>query len=219
VLQCDEAAGRRYNQEDIKWQRASTFWLNSAKVCLKKIVLCSGSSGYRSPALSEWRCIGVIPGIGLAIVIAIAEFLWDGWRPHSAVLGRASGVKGYHDITRYPDARRIPGLVLFRWDAPLFLPTQNFSRSAFWTPWRNRRRPCVGWSLRRSRSLVWTSPLPIQPPNWTRSCTRRYRVLFCRTQGPRKRQIEEIWIVRAVWRELLFPDHWRSRFKLLGNQQ
>ena len=39
---------------------------------------------------------------------------------HSAVLGRADGVKGYHDITRYPDARLIPGLVLFRWDAPLF---------------------------------------------------------------------------------------------------
>jgi high affinity sulfate transporter 1 len=63
---------------------------------------------------------GAIPGIGLAIVIAVIEFLWDGWRPHSAVLGRAEGVKGYHDITRYPDARRIPGLVLFRWDAPLF---------------------------------------------------------------------------------------------------
>lgn len=63
---------------------------------------------------------GAIPGIGLAIVIAIIEFLWDGWRPYSAVLGRADGIKGYHDITRYPDARRIPGLVLFRWDAPLF---------------------------------------------------------------------------------------------------
>jgi high affinity sulfate transporter 1 len=64
--------------------------------------------------------LGVIPGIGLAIVIAIIEFLWDAWRPHFAILGRATGVKGYHDITRYPDARRIPGLVLFRWDAPLF---------------------------------------------------------------------------------------------------
>jgi len=64
--------------------------------------------------------LGAIPGIGLAIAIAVIEFLWDGWRPHSAVLGRAAGVKGYHDITRYPDARQIPGLVLFRWDAPLF---------------------------------------------------------------------------------------------------
>jgi high affinity sulfate transporter 1 len=63
---------------------------------------------------------GAIPGIVIAVVIAVIEFLWDGWRPHSAVLGRADGVKGYHDITRYPDARRIPGLVIFRWDAPLF---------------------------------------------------------------------------------------------------
>jgi high affinity sulfate transporter 1 len=63
---------------------------------------------------------GAIPGIGIAIVIAVLEFLWDGWRPHSAILGRAEGVKGYHDITRYPNARLIPGLVLFRWDAPLF---------------------------------------------------------------------------------------------------
>lgn len=63
---------------------------------------------------------GVIPGISIAIVIAVIEFLWDGWRPHSAVLGRVERVKGYHDITRYPEARMIPGLVLFRWDAPLF---------------------------------------------------------------------------------------------------
>ena len=64
--------------------------------------------------------LGVIPGIGLAIAIAIIQFLWDAWRPHFAVLGRAEGLKGYHDITRYPDARQIAGLVLFRWDAPLF---------------------------------------------------------------------------------------------------
>jgi high affinity sulfate transporter 1 len=63
---------------------------------------------------------GAIPGIALAIVIAVIEFLWDGWRPHSAVLGSVDRVNGYHDITRYPEARLIPGLVLFRWDAPLF---------------------------------------------------------------------------------------------------
>jgi high affinity sulfate transporter 1 len=69
---------------------------------------------------------GAIPGIGLAIVVAVLEFLWDGWRPHSAVLGRAEGVKGYHDVTRYPQARQIPGLVLFRWDAPLFFANAEF---------------------------------------------------------------------------------------------
>ena len=72
--------------------------------------------------------LGAIPGIALAIGVAIAEFLWNGWRPHSAVMGRAQGVKGYHDITRYPDARLIPGLVLFRWDAPLFFANAEFFR-------------------------------------------------------------------------------------------
>ena len=63
---------------------------------------------------------GAITGIAIAIVLAVIEFLWDGWRPHYAVLGRPEAVEGYHDVTRYPEARRTPGLVLFRWDAPLF---------------------------------------------------------------------------------------------------
>lgn len=63
---------------------------------------------------------GAIPGIGIAVAIAVIEFLWDGWRPHSAVLGRPDNVEGYHDIARYPGARQISGLLLFRWDAPLF---------------------------------------------------------------------------------------------------
>jgi MFS superfamily sulfate permease-like transporter len=71
---------------------------------------------------------GAIPGIGVAIVVAVIEFLWDGWRPHSAILGRPDGVSGYHDLKRYPDARQIPGLVLFRWDAPLFFANAEFFR-------------------------------------------------------------------------------------------
>lgn len=64
--------------------------------------------------------VGPVPGMMIAIGIALAEFIWDGWRPHFAVLGRVDGIKGYHDITRYPQARLVPGLVIFRWDAPLF---------------------------------------------------------------------------------------------------
>jgi high affinity sulfate transporter 1 len=73
--------------------------------------------------------LGAIPGIGLAIVVAVIEFLWDGWRPHSAVLGRVDGIKGYHDIARHPDARIVPGLVLFRWDAPLFFANAELFRN------------------------------------------------------------------------------------------
>ena len=68
---------------------------------------------------SRGTTIGVLFAL-LAIVIAVIEFLWDAWRPYSAILGRAEGVQGFHDIKRYPGARMLPGLVLFRWDAPLF---------------------------------------------------------------------------------------------------
>jgi len=83
---------------------------------------------------------GAIPGIVLAIVMAVIEFLWDGWRPHSAVLGRVDGIKGYHDIKRYPAARVVPGLVLFRWDAPLFFANAEF--------FRDRALEAVAFALR-----------------------------------------------------------------------
>jgi high affinity sulfate transporter 1 len=63
---------------------------------------------------------GVIQGIFLAVVLALLIFIWRAWHPYTAVLGRVDGMKGYHDITRHPEARLIPGLVIFRWDAPLF---------------------------------------------------------------------------------------------------
>ncbi len=87
--------------------------------------------------------LGAIPGIGLAIVIAVIEFLWDGWRPYSTVLGRAEGVKGYHDIRRFPAARQVPGLILFRWDAPLFFANAEVFRD-------------------RVLGAIATSPTPVQ---------------------------------------------------------
>ena len=71
---------------------------------------------------------GVLPGIVIAITIAILQFLVRAWRPYSAVLGKPAGLAGYHDITRYPDAERIPGLLILRWDAPLFFANANLFR-------------------------------------------------------------------------------------------
>jgi MFS superfamily sulfate permease-like transporter len=76
--------------------------------------------------LCRRRGVGAIEGVGIAVVIAVLEFLWDGWRPYFAVLGRVEGVRGFHDVTRYPNAHQVPGLVLFRWDAPLFFANAEF---------------------------------------------------------------------------------------------
>jgi len=64
--------------------------------------------------------LGVIQGIFIAVALALLDFIRRAWRPYDAVLGRVDELKGYHDISRHPEAKRVPGLVLFRWDAPLF---------------------------------------------------------------------------------------------------
>ncbi|UOB54047.1 SulP family inorganic anion transporter [Burkholderia pyrrocinia] len=64
--------------------------------------------------------MGVVPGVLLASALSLLSFVWRAWHPYDAVLGRLAGVRGYHDIARHPDAVQTPGLVLFRWDAPLF---------------------------------------------------------------------------------------------------
>lgn len=75
---------------------------------------------------------GVVQGIFLALVIASAAFMWRAWRPYDAVLGRIDGIKGYHDVARHPEAQQIEGLVLFRWDAPLFFANQDSFRRHIW---------------------------------------------------------------------------------------
>jgi high affinity sulfate transporter 1 len=87
---------------------------------------------------------GVVTGIFLAVFLALALFFWRAWRPHAAILGRVEGLKGYHDVTRYPEARQIDGLLLFRWDAPLFFANAEAFREAIEDAIETSRTP-VRW--------------------------------------------------------------------------
>jgi high affinity sulfate transporter 1 len=64
--------------------------------------------------------LGIIKGIFIAIGLAMFAFIWRAWHPYDAVLGHVKKTNSYHDISRHPEAELIPGLVLFRWAAPLF---------------------------------------------------------------------------------------------------
>ena len=64
--------------------------------------------------------LGVLPGIAIAVALSILNVFRRAWWPYDTVLGRVDGLEGYHDIHSYPDARHLPGLVIYRFDAPLF---------------------------------------------------------------------------------------------------
>jgi high affinity sulfate transporter 1 len=69
--------------------------------------------------------LGVLWGIGSALALSLVAFVVRCGRPHMAELGRVDHLKGYHDLMRHPDGRRIPGLLLARFDAPLFFANAN----------------------------------------------------------------------------------------------
>lgn len=63
---------------------------------------------------------GVLQGIAIAVALAILLFFRRNWWPHGAVLGRVDGLDGWHSVREHPGATELPGVVVYRWEAPLF---------------------------------------------------------------------------------------------------
>lgn len=76
---------------------------------------------------------GVLGGIAVTIGLSLLAFVIHSWQPYRAELGRVSGLRGYHDLSRNPEGERIPGVVILRFDAPLFFANggifEDFVRS------------------------------------------------------------------------------------------
>jgi MFS superfamily sulfate permease-like transporter len=64
--------------------------------------------------------LGVLPGIAIAVGLSILNVFRRAWWPYDTELRRVDGLPGYHDVHSYPEADHLPGLVIYRFDAPLF---------------------------------------------------------------------------------------------------
>ncbi len=64
--------------------------------------------------------LGVLPGIAIAVALSILNVFRRAWWPYDTTLGRVEGLEGYHDVHTHPQAQHLPGLVIYRFDAPLF---------------------------------------------------------------------------------------------------
>jgi high affinity sulfate transporter 1 len=75
--------------------------------------------GLALAALGGVLLFDVLAGILFAIALSVADLFLRVARPPAAILGRVPGIAGLHNIADYPDAMQIPGLLVFRYDAPL----------------------------------------------------------------------------------------------------
>jgi SulP family sulfate permease len=73
--------------------------------------------------------LGVLLGILVAIALSVLDLLRRVARPHDAVEGTVPGVAGMHDVDDYPSAEVIPGLLVYRYDSPLFFANAEDFRS------------------------------------------------------------------------------------------
>ncbi len=106
---------------------------------------------------------GVLRGVLVAIGLSLIVVLVRAWQPHRTELVELPDVAGYHDAERHPEGHRIDGLVLVRFDAPLFFANGSILTRYVRELVRDAEVRCTGWCSRRSRS-----PISI-PPRWRRS--------------------------------------------------
>ena len=114
--------------------------------------------------------LGVLVGIFVAILLSLGDFVRRAWRPHDAVLGREDELKGYHDIDRHPSARQVPGLLLYRFDAPLFFANAAYFRRRVRGLVAGATRPCAGSWSPPSPSPTSTPPPPRPSTSSSGSC-------------------------------------------------
>lgn len=90
--------------------------------------------------------LGVLPGIGVAIALSILELLRRVARGHDGILGYPAGVAGMHDVDDYPEAVQVEGLVVYRYDSPLFFANAEDFRHRALAAVEAADRP-VAWLL------------------------------------------------------------------------
>ena len=150
--------------------------------------------------------LGVLTGIFVAILLSLGDFVRRAWRPHDAVLGREDELKGYHDIDRHPSARRIPGLLLYRFDAPLFFANAGY--------FRRRVRRLVAEATHPVRWVVVAAE-PITDIDTTAADTlsqlleelrqANVTLAFAELKGPVKDRLQRYSLFAAVGPDRFFP--------------
>jgi MFS superfamily sulfate permease-like transporter len=146
--------------------------------------------------------LGVIAGIGIAIGVSLLAFIRRAWAPHSAELVRVDSLKRYHDHNRHPEGHRVPGLALFRFDAPLFFANADTFKRRVLAILDGARRP-VDWVVVTAEPMTdidatGASALGELLDELER---RRITLAFAELKGPVRERLEGFGLVERIGRD------------------
>ncbi len=157
-------------------------------------------------ALAGVAVLGVLPGIVAAIALSIAVFVRRQWRPYDAVLGRMPGRKGYHDLTRHPEAEQIPGLLLYRFDAPLFFANADLFAMRLLRTLDGRAEP-TRWVIVAAEPItdIDTTAAEVLAELLLELRRRGITLAFAELKGPVKDRLRQYGLYDDVGDEHIFP--------------
>ena len=149
--------------------------------------------------------LGVLPGIGIAVGLSILNVFRRAWWPYQTVLGRVEGLEGYHDRVSYPAASHLPGLVIYRFDAPLIFANAKTFRDEVMR--LAQADPPPTWILIAAEPMtdVDTTASDILEGLDETLNARGISLVFAELKDPVRRKIERYGLVRTIDPRHFFP--------------
>jgi high affinity sulfate transporter 1 len=149
--------------------------------------------------------LGVLPGIAIAVGLSILNVFRRAWRPYQTVLGLADGVAGYHDVRSYPDAQQLSGLVIYRFDAPLFFANARTFRDEVTAI--ARAEPAPRWVVVAAEPItdVDTTAADVLFDLDRTLDERGQTLVFAELKDPVRRKVERYGLAREIQPEHFFP--------------
>ena len=149
--------------------------------------------------------LGVLPGIAVAVGLSILNVFRRAWWPYDTELGRAEGLEGHHDVHTHPEAQHLPGLVIYRFDAPLFFANATTFRDE--ARRMARAEPPPTWIVIAAEPVtdVDTTASDMLEELDEMLNAQRISLVFAELKDPVRRKIERYGLTRTIDPRHFFP--------------
>jgi MFS superfamily sulfate permease-like transporter len=149
--------------------------------------------------------LGVLPGIAVAVALSILNVFRRAWWPYNTQLGRVPDLEGYHDTRAHPEAELLPGLVIYRFDAPLFFANATTFRDEIRR--LARADPPPAWIVVAAEPLtdVDTTASDMLEDLDEALNARGTSLVFAELKDPVRRKIERYGLTRTIDPGHFFP--------------